>query len=278
MKKNKTVDTAKNGQTTKKIQPENVQKDLAKIAEIKAAKASKVPTGKITLIKETEARKKAREEQYKNFRVNALRRRCKRMKISDEDTEKYVKKLIEQINSPNTYHITISFNPNDIDLVKQALKNEDLVYSMIASSHLFMDGDGEVLATVRKIMPPSARIYPYAKKKESVLPKQTVQKEKKPTNNTKEKKSAASSATKIYGGSKRYAKRQKGRVKTLSEIRKASRFVKKNLKKGEKIDIKKVFKVAEGRKKRGTATTVQLKAKKSSTGSKKASTSIKKAA
>lgn len=273
MKKNKTVDTAKNGQTTKKIQPENVQKDLAKIAEIKAAKASKVPTGKITLIKETEARKKAREEQYKNFRVNALRRRCKRMKISDEDTEKYVKKLIEQINSPNTYHITISFNPNDIDLVKQALKNEDLVYSMIASSHLFMDGDGEVLATVRKIMPPSARIYPYAKKKESV-----VQKGKKPTNNTKEKKSAASSATKIYGGSKRYAKRQKGRVKTLSEIRKASRFVKKNLKKGEKIDIKKVFKVAEERKKRGTATTVQLHHKKSSTGSKKASTSIKKAA
>lgn len=259
MNKNNTVDTAKKGQTTTK-------------------NTSKVPTGKVTTLKEAEARKKAREEQYKNFRVNALRRRCKRMKISDEDTEKYVKKLIEQINSPNTYHITISFNPNDIDLVKQALKNEDLVYSMIASSHLFMDGDGEVLATVRKIMPPSAKIYPYAKKKESVLPKQTVQKEKKPTNNTKEKKSAASSATKIYGGSRRYSKRQKGRIYNLMEIRKASRFVKKNLKKGEKIDVKKVFKVVEERKKRGIATTVQLKAKKSSTASKKASTPIKKAA
>ena len=80
MKNNKNVETAQKGQTTtKNTQPENVKNDLKKIQEHRDAKKSKTPTGKVTLLKETEARKKARKEQYDNFRINALKRRCKRM-------------------------------------------------------------------------------------------------------------------------------------------------------------------------------------------------------
>ena len=191
MKNNNTVDTAKNGQTTTKTQPERVQKDLAKIQEIKNAKKSKTPTVKVTLLKETEARRKAREEQYKNFRVNALKRRCKRMGLSDEDTGKYIEKLLKQLASPNSYRILIMFASKDKNLVVQALKKEDLVYNMMANSHFFIEGDQEVLDTLQGIMPPSAKIYPYVKKKDPVIPEEVRVKAKKPTNNTDKKKAEA---------------------------------------------------------------------------------------
>lgn len=217
MKNNKNVETAQKGQaTTKNTQPENVKNDLKKIQEHRDAKKSKTPTGKVKLLKETEARKKARKEQYDNFRINALIRRCKRMKMSEEDTQKYVEKLKEQLNSPHSYHILIMFDKKEVDMVKQAIKNEGLEYKVMTDSHMMLDGDSEVLATLRGIMPPSAKIHPYAKKFDPILPAEEKEVIKKPSNNTAEAKANAKKAKwgKRSHGSKRWLHRlQKGRVK-----------------------------------------------------------------
>ena len=273
----------------------NTKVETAQKSQATNKKTSKVPTGKVTLMKETEARKKAREEQYRSFRINALRRRCKRMKFDDEKTEELVKKLIEQMDAPKEYSILVMLdgckgkkipNPNgEGELFKSAgeqfkedLEKKNIKYKYCGSTYFSLDGNQDVLAKIREIAPDGAKIYPYAKKMEPVISKEDREKVKKPTNNTAEKKAAAKSSKKISGGSYRYARRQKGRTITLSDIRKASRKVKKNLKKGEKIDVKKVFKVVEERKKGAAATTVQLNAKKGSKGPKKASTNVKKAA
>lgn len=274
----------------------NTQTETAKKGQaVNNNKKSKTPTGKIVLMKETEARKKAREESYRTFRINALRRRCKRMGFDEEKTEELVKKLIEQMDAPKEYSILVMLdgckgkkipNPNgEGELFKSAgeqfkedLEKKNIKYKYCGSTYFSLDGNQDVLAKIREIAPDGAKIYPYAKKMESVIYKEDREKVKKPTNNTAEKKTAAKSSKKIPGGSRRYARRQKGRTKTLSDIRRASRDVKKNLKKGEKIDVKKVFKVVEERRKGGAATTVQLNAKKGSKGPKKASTSTKKAA
>lgn len=275
MTKNTQVETAQKSQATNKIQPENVQKDLAKIDEIRKNK-SKVPTGKVTLLKETEARKKAREEQYRAFRINSLKRRCKRMGYDEKQTEEFVKKLIEQMEKPNTYTILVMLNPKSGPMMKEALKKENIHYKYHGDTYFSFEGDKKLLDKLREITPPDGKLHIYAKKAESVLPKANKEIIKKPSNNTAEKKTAAKVVKKVFRGNKGIKHRQIGRV-SLADIRRASRYVKKNLKKGEKIDIKNVFKVAEERIKGGAAT-VQLNDKKSSTGSKKASTNVKKAA
>ena len=257
MTKNNTVDTAQKGQTTTK---------------------NNIPTGKVKDLANATERRKAREEQFRNFRINALKRRCKRYGFDDVKTAEYVAKLEEQMKAPKKYNILIMLNAKDAAMMNESLAKEKIDYKYRGDTYFSLDGDQNILAKLREIAPPSAKIYPYAKKMESVIPKEEREVIKKPSNNTAEKKVAAKIAKKLFGGSYRYAHRQKGRIKTLADIHRASRYVKKNLKKGEKIDVKKVFKVVEERKKGGAATTVQLNAKKSSTGSKKASTSIKKAA
>lgn len=196
MKNTKTVDTAKKGQTTNKnTQPENVKNDLKKIQEHREAKKSKTPTGKVTLLKETEARKKARKEQYDNFRINALKRRCKRMNISEEDTKKYIEKLKEQLNSPNSYRVLVMFNKNDAAMIKQSLANESLEYKMMGNGYFYIDCDTEALGTLRGIMPDSAKIHPYVLKHKPILQKE----DKPPVNGKKphikaERKAAAAKA------------------------------------------------------------------------------------
>jgi hypothetical protein len=206
MSKNNKVETAKNSQTTdKNIQTENT-----------TAKASKVPTGKVITIKESDARKKAREEQYKNFRVAALKRRCKRMKISDEDTKKYVEELIKQINAPNTYRILIFFNKEDINMVKEAIKNANLTTDVMSDSHIMMTGDQNTLGILRSIMPPKAKIHQYVIKKPSVLPEQKKEVIKKPSNNTAEAKANAKHAKRghrMHGSKRWFHDLQKGRIK-----------------------------------------------------------------
>lgn len=225
MNKNKNVDTAKKGQTTNNIQPENVKKDLAKIQETKTAKKSKTPTGKVTLLKETEARKKAREKEYQNFRVNALRRRCKRMNISEEDTEEYVKKLIEQLSSPNSYKILIMFNKKDISLVREAIKKEGMVYNVMSDSHLMMDGDQETLATIRTIMPPSAKIYPYVSKKPCVIPVNVLKEAAKKPLKKAEKKASAAKAKASRKTKNLHFQKHKKRIKTLAAVRKHTKAI-----------------------------------------------------
>ena len=250
MKNNKNVETAQKGQTTtKNTQPENVKNDLKKIQEHRDAKKSKTPTGKVKLLKETEARKKARKEQYDNFRINALIRRCKRMKMSEEDTQKYVEKLKEQLNSPHSYNILIMFHKNDVDLVKQALKKESLEYKMMGDGYLYIDGDSKVLATIRGIMPPSAKIYPYVMKKPPVLVIEHDDGVKKKRPTKAQKKSAAAEA------------KMKRKMKNIQ--------IHRNKKTG-KVTKRIVLKTLKNAKKHVSSIVVQLPSKKASEGSKMA--------
>lgn len=224
MNKKNTVDTAQKSQTTNNIQKENVKND---------SKKSKTPVGKVKLLKETEARKKAREEQFFNFRIAALRRRCKRRGLDKNETEELVKKLIEQMKAPKKYHILVMFNSNEFNLVKESVKNANINYNILVSEntkarvsigYMSLDGDQDVLAKVREIMPPSAKIYPYAKKMEPVLPK-AEPKKKKPSNNSKEKAAAAKAARKeknirIHRNKKTGKATKRIVLKTLSDVKK----------------------------------------------------------
>lgn len=245
-KNNFKVATTENGKTPKQdtkhpFATANVKKD-------------KTPTGKTKTLKDKEQLKKEREEQYINFRVNALKRRAKRMGLSDEETEKKVGELMMQINMDNTYNILILFNTKDLNLVKEALKNEGLVCKMMSTSHLYIEGDKEVLDTLRKIMPPSAKIHPYVQKKPPILPIKEVNKEeKKPKNRASIRKAAKA------------AKKQR----KADNIAKAANRKKSQGKKWAKAQ-KRIKLLAA--KKKAKATTVQLKPKKRSTTTKKAST------
>lgn len=181
MKDNNTVDTAQKGQTANKIQSEKVQN----------AKKDKTPTGKVTVISEKESKRKAREEQYRNFRINALKRRASRMGLSEEEIEKAVKKLIEQMYAPKEYNILIMVVKPEIKMLKEALAKEGIKYAFCGDDFVSVNGNQNVLAKIREIAPTSAKIYPHAKKMESVLPKKEYIKTKKPSNNSKEKAAAA---------------------------------------------------------------------------------------
>lgn len=236
----------------KNTQVETTQKSQATIK-------NNIPTGKVKTIKSAEERRKAREEQFRNFRINALRRRCARMKYTEEQTEEFVKKLIEQMDAPNEYTIIVMLDKNDMKMMEEAINNAGLKYTHRSpynekkpcGGYFAFVGTNETLAKIRGITPPKAKIHTYAKKAESVLPKQEKEVIKKPSNNTAAKKTAAKEARKGHmPKSKCYIHRmQKGRRKTLLEL-----------------------------KKKRKATTVQLKGKNASTGSKKASTNLKKAA
>lgn len=244
-RKNFKVDTAANGQTAKQD-----------TKHIFVVEKTNVPTGKIKTAEEREKRRKAREEQYKTFRVNALKRRAKRMGLSEEDTEAKVKELLNQLDTPNSYSVLILFNPNDKDLVKQALLKEDLAWNLISDSHLFIDADQETLATIRSIMPPSAKIHPYVKKKKPVLAAPTIKKEKKPSNNNKNVAHAAKIAHKTSG---KFHKRP-----NVAGMSKPER-------KEFKVRVLAIKAAWKAQKKR-SGTTVPLKAKKASKSPKKAST------
>ena len=246
-RKNFKVDTATNGQTAKQD-----------TKHIFVVEKTNVPTGKVKTAKDREKRRKAREEQYRTFRVNALKRRAKRMGLSEEDTEAKVKELLNQLDTPNSYSVLILFNTNDKDLVKQALLKEDLAWNLMSDSHLFIDADQETLATLRSIMPPSAKIHPYVKKKKPVLVAPTIKKEKKLSNNNKNVANAAKKARKAAKIA--YFKDRPNHKRSKSAAFKAKRERLATAKKDRKANI------------------IRLNKTKRSTGSKKASTGLKQAA
>lgn len=248
MNKNTKVETAKNGQATN----------------------NNIPTGKVKTLANATKRRKAREEQFSNFRINALKRRCVRYGFDEAKTNEYIEKLKKQMNAPKEYYILITFNQvyprkkmkegevfkPDIEVFLEDIKGKNISYAYKGDSFVRIDGNQDILAKIREIAPTSAKIYPYAKKMESVLTERPPEKKKKPTNNTAEKKKAANPKRPVGKAvkSKKYLHRmQKGRLKTLrktlSELRKAKK-----------------------------ATTVQFGAKKGSTATQKASTNLKKAA
>ena len=254
-RKNFTVATTEDGKTT-----------LTKI--------DKTPTGKVKTMKNKEELQKAREEQYKNFRINALKRRAKRMGLTDEQTAVKVKELEKQMAASNDYNILIMFNPNDFNLVKQALMNDDIAWKLLVTSYGFIDGDDELLADLRKLLPPSAKIYPHVKRKPPILPSQQPSGRGKKTRTKAEKKSLAAAAKKARKAAKhlktKEARRQQAIAKHKEEKNKASRKAAK---------AKMLFdKRCQKAQKAKSGTTIQMKAKKPSASPKKASTSLKQAA
>ena len=231
MNKNTQVETAKNGQATNK-------------------NTSNVPTGKVKSIKDAEARKKAREEQFRNFRINALRRRCARMKFTEEKTEELVKKLIEQLNAPKEYSILVMLDVKDGAMMKEALAKAKIQYKYHGDTYFSIDGNQDILAKIREIAPPKAKIYPYAKKMESVISKEEIPKKPKNKNVPHSRPKGKNVLKKRYnvaGMSKKNRKNFKAQVKSLRDKWAAEKAAKK---KG--------------------GTTVQLNSKKSSEGLKKA--------
>lgn len=254
-RKNFTVATTEDGKTT-----------LTKI--------DKTPTGKVKTMKKKEELQKAREEQYKNFRINALKRRAKRMGLTDEQIAVKVKELEKQMASTNDYNILIMFNPNDFNLVKQALLNDSIAWKMLVSSYGFIEGDDELLADLRKLLPPSAKIYPHVKRKPPILPSQQPSGRGKKTRTKAEKKSLAAAAKKARKAAKhlktKEARRQQAIAKHKEEKNKASR-------KAAKAKMLFDKRCQKAQKAKG-GTTIQMKAKKPSASPKKASTSLKQAA
>lgn len=231
MNKNTQVETTKNGQATNK-------------------NTSNVPTGNVKSIKDAEARKKAREEQFRNFRINALRRRCARMKFTEEKTEELVKKLIEQLNAPKEYSILVMLDVKDSAMMKEALAKAKIQYKYHGDTYFSIDGNQDILAKIREIAPPKAKIYPYAKKMESVISKEEIPKKPKNKNvphSRPKGKNVLKKRCNVAAMSKKNRKIFKAYVKSLRDKWAAEKAAKK---KG--------------------GTTVQLNSKKGSEGLKKA--------
>ena len=258
-RKNFTVATTEDGKTT-----------LTKI--------DKTPTGKVKTMKKKEELQKAREEQYKNFRINALKRRAKRMGLNDEQTAAKVEELKKQMAASNDYNILIMFNPNDYNLVKQALMNDDIAWKLLVTSYGFIDGDDELLADLRKLLPPSAKIYPYVKRKPPILPSQQPSGRGKKTRTKAEKKNLAAAAKKARKAAKslktKEARRQQAIMKHKEECNKAARKAKK----AKMLFDKRCKKASTKANKKQGGTTVSLVNKKPSESLKKASRSVKQAA
>lgn len=290
MKQNTTVETAQNSQTT-----------------------NNNTTGKVKTLKNAQDRKKEREEQYRNFRINALKRRCKRYGLSEEQTKTLIERLKQLMDAPKEYSILIMMDRKDGPLMKEALANAKINYLYHGDTYFYLQGTKDVVDKIREIAPPKAKIQMYSLKSESVLkdielpPKE----KKKPTNNTAEKKAAAKVAklgNRCHGSKRWIHRRQKGRIVdaegNLKPMRvHASDFFMKGNKKMRrrkpsprpnrgtnptKVKIGKrawlkanttqaILSLSEHIAKQ-KAITVQLKAKNGSTGKEKASTSVKKAA
>ncbi len=272
----------------------NTKVETAQKSQATNKKTSKVPTGKVTLMKETEARKKAREEQYRSFRINALRRRCKRMKFDDEKTEEFVKKLIEQMNTPKEYSILIMFDQKyprkkikkeegevfnkDIDVFLEDIAKNNIKYNYKGDTYISISGNQDILAKIREIAPDGAKIYPYAKKMESVLPKSKEYKSEYVAKNT-DKSSTAKYRRLARKADKLRKKQLDGMVhndqELHAELQKQRRM---SSRRKVKTALKKLQTKLSGCKNKRSNIVVKLPVKNTSTGSKKASTQIKKAA
>lgn len=256
----------------------NTKVETAQKSQAANKKTSKVPTGKVTLMKETEARKKAREEQYRNFRINALRRRCKRMKFDDEKTEELVKKLIEQLDAPKEYNILILLNPNDGPMMKEALAKANIHYKYHGDTFFSIDGNQDVLAKIREIAPPKAKIYPYAKKMEPVLPKGKECKSEYVAKNT-DKSSTAKYRRLARKADKLRKKQLDGMAandrKLHAELQKQRRM---SNRRKVKTALKKLHIKLSGCNKKRSGIVVKLPVKNGSKSQEKASTNVKKAA
>jgi len=272
--------------------------------------ATKVPTGKIKTKKSKEEIRKAREQEYENFRVNALKRRAKRMGMSDEQTNECIEKLKKQLKEPKQYSIHVIFRSGqkmkpsnkikpiyqyeDGKVVKvgekkqrvegtpfstlatEAIKNSKIECKMLTNSWALIEGDNKILDKLREILSGWATIHPYAKKAESVLPKAEPIKVKKPSNNNKDVAHAAKMARKEKN-IRVHRNKKTGKIehRKMSERKnRHSNHTGQGKSTAKKFKRGKLLKLKKFRK----ANIVHLKKTKRSTGSKKASTGLKQAA
>lgn len=232
------------------------------------------PTGKVKTKVVMEARRKAREEQDRNRRVNRMMRVCKLRGISEEDTKKYVEKLVEQLNAPKKYAIHVLFDVGQKDktslakMAKQAILNSKIPYKILTDAWAFIEGDQEVLAKLREILPIMAKIYPYAMKPEAILP-QSEHTPKKPTNNSKEKAAEAKAHRKALNKNRGHNVKSEAKCRVEEFIR---NFRAANA--ARKAALKTSHKAVHT----ASGTSVRLKGKKRSKSVKMAPTAIKEAA
>ena len=238
-------------------------------------KIDKTPTGKVKTIKDREKVRKEREEQYHNFRINALKRRAARMKLSEEEINKAVEELKKQMDTPNQYDILLFFNPNNANLVKEALQNEGITWKIMgynpkkeSDGYAFLIGDQEVLATIREIVPPGTKIHPYVKKKPPILPVEQPKSRGAKTKTKAEKKSAAAATKKARKAAKSIKSKDGRRQVAIAAHKAAKNKAARKAQKAKKLFDKRCQKAL----KKSSGTVVQLKAKKGSTAPKKAST------
>lgn len=253
-RKNFKVDTANNGQTTKqdKTHQFTVEKKVT-------------PVDKEKVEKDRENRRKAREEQYKTFRVNALKRRCKRMNLNEEQTKEKVDQLLKQLEEPATYNILVMYHISDKNLLVQALKKEDIVWKIMVDpnrrshdAYCIIEADTDVLDYLRGLNISTMKIYPHVKRKPPVIEtKSKPVKVKKPSNNSK----SIAAAGKVNGRRKR--------VNIAAMSKKERKMFMLNVK---------ALRASWKASKKSTSKVVSMKKTKRSTGSKKASTALKQAA
>jgi hypothetical protein len=222
------------------------------------AKKDKTPTGKVKTLKDKDALKKQREDDYINFRVNALKRRAKRMGLTEEQTKVKVEELLKQMKEPNNYMILILFNPDNTAMLNEMLKNEGLAYTMQGRGYMYIEGEQDVLDIVRGFDIPGAKIHPYVKRKPPILPVQEPPKSTKKPKIKAEKKAAAKAAKKACKDANNIKKRV---GKEYMKFRKRCNIA--ALPKAEKARLK-----AE---RKASSKVVHMKAKKASVSPKKAS-------
>ena len=242
-------------------------------------KIDKTPTGKVKTLKDKEAVKAAREEQYKNFRIAALTRRAKRMGLSEEQIKVKVAELEEQLKAPANYSVLIWYDPKDYDMMKESIKNEDMAVDIMTSTYLFITVDSEGLGTLRSIAPPTAKIYPHVKRKPNVLPTEKPRARGAKKRTKAEKKALATAAKKA----RKALNRQKGhnvkseakeRVKAFIRGWDAAKIARKANNKASHKAVR-IIRTASGI---ASGTIVYTKTNKRSKSVKMASTDVKKAA
>ena len=235
-------------------------------------KIDKTPTGKVKTLKDKEAIKAAREEQYKNFRIAALTRRAKRMGLSEEQIKVKITELEEQLKAPTNYSVLIWYDPKDYDMMKESIKNEDMVADIMTSTYLFITVDSEGLGTLRSIAPPTAKIYPHVKRKPNVLPTQPPRARGAKKRTKAEKKALAVAAKKA----RKALNRQKGhRIKSEAKTR-LEKFMRDR--KASNVARKAAKKASHKAVRTASGTTVPKMTVKRQVSLKKASMNVKKAA
>lgn len=234
-RKNFKVDTAQKGQTAK-----TTDKHPFVYKKLNTVEKSNVPTGKVTTLEDKKKRREEREKQYRDFRIAALKRRAARMKLTEEETQQAVEKLIAQLDAPKQYTILVMYDKSIRDkdgnrvplkpMVEEIIKNSDLKYLMKGDSHMYFEGNAAMLASIRELMPPGVDIHPYAKKMPPVIPAKDPPKVTKTIHSKAAKKAAAAKAKANRKASniKAFLNRKKGHGKAAAKVVKMQKLKKKS--------------------------------------------------